>query len=56
MGAISTLPHAGGEVAEAVTVHRSQWELFRRRFFRHRMALVSIGVLVFLFVVCFGAR
>jgi peptide/nickel transport system permease protein len=55
MGAISTLPHAGGEVAEAVTVHRSQWELFRRRFFRHRMALISIGVLVLLFIACFGA-
>lgn len=55
MGALQTLPHAGGEVAEAVTVHRSQWELFRRRFVRHRMALVAIGVLVLLFVVCFGA-
>jgi peptide/nickel transport system permease protein len=42
-------------MAEAITVHRSQWELFRRRFMRHRMAVVSIGVLIFLIVVCFGA-
>jgi peptide/nickel transport system permease protein len=55
LGSLGALPQAGGEVAEAVTVHRSQWELFRRRFMRHRMALISIGVLVFLLVVCFGA-
>src|SRR3990172_985654 len=55
LGSIAALPHAGGELAEASTVHRSQWELFRRRFVRHRMALVSIGVLIFLFVVCYGA-
>jgi len=48
-------PTAAGEMAEAITVHRSQWELFRRRFMRHHMAVVSIGVLIFLIVVCFGA-
>lgn len=35
---------------------RSQWQLFWRRFLRHRMAVVSVFVLVGLFVVCFGAR
>ena len=55
-GPVERLPSASGEVEDAVVVHRSQWELFRRRFFRHKMALVSIGVLVLLFVVCFGAE
>jgi len=53
---MTTLQSSGAEVTEAVTVHRSQWELFRRRFFRHRMAVISIGVLAFLVVVCFGAK
>lgn len=33
----------------------SQWTLFRRRFVRHKVALVSIGVLAVLVVACFGA-
>jgi len=33
----------------------SQWTLFRRRFVRHKVALVSIGVLALLVVACFGA-
>jgi peptide/nickel transport system permease protein len=36
-------------------VARSNWQLFRRRFFRHKLALVSIIVLFILIVVCFGA-
>jgi peptide/nickel transport system permease protein len=48
-------PGVEGEVSEAITVHRSQWEMFRRRFARHRMAVISIAVLVFLVIVCFGA-
>jgi len=55
VGPVEQLPPAGGEVDEAIVVHRSQWELFRRRFLRHKMAIVSIAVLVLLFVVCFGA-
>ena len=39
----------------AEPVARSNWELFRRRFFRHRLALVSIVVLFLLLLVCFGA-
>jgi peptide/nickel transport system permease protein len=34
---------------------RSQWQLFRRRFLRHRLAVASIVVLVLLAVLCFGA-
>jgi peptide/nickel transport system permease protein len=30
----------------------SQWQLVRRRFFKHRLAVVSLGVLGLLFVVC----
>ena len=55
IGNVSLLPSAGGEVTEAITVHRSQWELFRRRFMHHKAALVSIGVLLFMIIVCFGA-
>ena len=35
---------------------RSQWQLFLRRFLRHRMAVLSLLVLVGLIVVCFGAE
>ena len=36
-------------------VARTNWQLFRRRFFRHRLALVSIAVLVILMIACYGA-
>lgn len=35
---------------------RSQWQLFRRRFFRHRLAMAGLVIVIGLFVVCFGAR
>ncbi len=35
---------------------RSQWQLFRRRFLRHRMATLSLVVLVLLYVACFTAH
>lgn len=35
---------------------RSQWQLFRRRFVRHRLAMVGTVLLLLLFIVCFGAR
>lgn len=59
--AIGTLlvPAAAAELEiapHAEPIARSQWQLFRRRFLKHKAALVSIGVLVLLFVVCFGAR
>ena len=42
-------------VAGAEPIARTQWQLFRRRFFRHRAAVISLGVLLLLIVVCFGA-
>ena len=36
-------------------VARSQWQLFRRRFLRHRMAVISLIVLIIMCVLCFGA-
>jgi len=35
---------------------RSQWQLFRRRFLRHRLAVIGLVVLVALYVLCFGAK
>lgn len=37
-------------------VARSQWKLFWRRFLRHKMAVLSIVVLVLIMFACFGAR
>ena len=46
---------AGGlGVGEGALV-RSQWQLFWRRFRRHRMAVVSTVVLLLIIVACFGA-
>jgi peptide/nickel transport system permease protein len=36
-------------------VARSQWQLFRRRFLRHRMAVIALLVLIILCLMCFGA-
>ena len=36
-------------------VPRTNWQLFRRRFLRHRLAVVSLVILVILFIACFGA-
>jgi len=35
---------------------RSQWQLFRRRFLRHRLAVCGGIVLILLIVLCFGAK
>jgi peptide/nickel transport system permease protein len=37
-------------------VVRSQWQLFWRRFLRHRMAVVSMIMLLLIIVACFGAK
>jgi peptide/nickel transport system permease protein len=34
---------------------RSQWQLFRRRFLRHRLAVLSLAALAALYALCFGA-
>jgi peptide/nickel transport system permease protein len=43
-------------IAEPEPVPRSQWQLFRRRFLRHRLAVAGGLVLILLIVVCFGAK
>jgi peptide/nickel transport system permease protein len=40
----------------AEPVARTQWQLFRRRFFRHKLAMFGLFILVVLMVCCFGAR
>jgi len=60
MGMGPSMPGApgGGEfeiAAHAAPKSRSQWQLFWRRFARHKVAVASIVILVLLVVVCFGA-
>jgi peptide/nickel transport system permease protein len=60
MGMGPSMPSApgGGEfeiAAHAAPRARSQWQLFWRRFARHKVAVASIVILVLLVVVCFGA-
>ncbi len=59
IGPSGFIPSSGGEFESATHAEpkaHSQWSLFRRRFFRHRVAIFSIFVLLFLVVVCFGAN
>lgn len=44
----------GAGVGEAPV--RSQWQLFRRRFLHHRMAVFSMGLLIILIAACFSAH
>ena len=48
-------PELGGSVTDGPEP-RSQWQLFRSRFLKHRLAVVSGVVLLLLVVACFGAR
>jgi peptide/nickel transport system permease protein len=43
-------------VAGAEPEPKTQWQLFRRRFFHHKLALFGLFVLLVLCVCCFGAR
>ena len=43
-------------VAGAEPVARTQWEMFRRRFFRHKLAVFGLIVVVLLGLACFTAR
>lgn len=56
----SPTPTAAGEEYELQGAPepeaRSQWQLFLRRFLRHRMAVLSLFILVGLMVACFGAE
>jgi peptide/nickel transport system permease protein len=59
IGPSSFIPSAEGEFESATHAEpqaHSQWALFRRRFLRHRVAIFSIFVLLFLVIVCFGAN
>jgi peptide/nickel transport system permease protein len=40
----------------AEAVPRTQWQLFWRRFFRHRLAVGSLLILALLCIACFGAK
>ena len=55
-----TPPHSAGAEYELQGVPepeaRSQWQLFIRRFMRHRMAVLSLLLLFGIFVLCFGAK
>lgn len=42
-------------VPGAEPVARTSWQLFRRRFLHHRLAVVSLFILLILFIACFGA-
>jgi peptide/nickel transport system permease protein len=59
IGPSGFIPSAQGEfetsAREDASV-RSQWGLFRRRFMRHKIAVLSVGVLLALIVLCFGAN
>jgi peptide/nickel transport system permease protein len=37
-------------------VARTQWQMFRHRFFRHKLAILGLLILLGLLVFCFGAR
>jgi peptide/nickel transport system permease protein len=55
---VTALPPSYQELELAVgaeAVARTQWQLFWRRFFRHRVAVGSLIVLVLLCLACFGA-
>jgi peptide/nickel transport system permease protein len=58
VGPSGLIPSAEGEFESAThaePVARSQWALVRRRFFKHKVAIASIVVLLALVVLCFGA-
>jgi peptide/nickel transport system permease protein len=46
----SDATHVGTGASELQPVARSQWQLFRRRFFRHKVAVASLVILLFLFL------
>ena len=48
-------PGPGPEFVDEATVVRSQWQLFWRRFFHHRMAVISMVVLGLIIFACFAA-
>ncbi|HVV36083.1 MAG TPA: ABC transporter permease [Acidimicrobiales bacterium] len=49
-------PSSEMEVVDLEPEARTQWQLIRRRFFHHRVAVVSLVVLIVLILLCFGAH
>ena len=43
----------GDVIATAEPIPLTQWQLFIRRFKRHKLGLVSLGVLIALFIMCY---
>jgi peptide/nickel transport system permease protein len=59
VGPVELIPEAIADIELAPTaepVPRTQWQLFRRRFLRHRLAVISAVVLVMLYALCFTAK
>jgi peptide/nickel transport system permease protein len=56
LGDIADIAEPAGLPPGAEPAARSNWQLFRRRFFRHKMAVVSIVIIILLFIVCLGAH
>ena len=54
--ALQPAPLDDAAFAPTEPVPRSNWQLFRRRFFRHKLAWVSLVILTILIVGCFGAK
>ncbi len=48
-------PVGGPAFVATEPVARTNWQLFRRRFFRHRLALIAMTILVILIIACYGA-
>jgi peptide/nickel transport system permease protein len=48
------LEPGGATLTEPIPL--TQWQLFRRRFLRHKLAVASVIVLILLYVVCFAAE
>lgn len=47
---------SGADVGIVEAVPRTQWQLFRRRFLRHKAAMLGLVILVLLLLLCFGAK
>ena len=53
---MSVVPPENELIAEVEAPVRTQWQLIRRRFFHHRVAVISTLVLILLILLCFGAK
>ena len=51
----ASAPMDDAQLATTEPEARTNWQLFRRRFMRHRLGLISIAILVILMIACYGA-